>query len=259
MKHSFKITLILVSLFVVSQLVGLYVSGKYLKEELPYGIQPPEFEEDTSFIPLFFTILIATFLMLILIKFRLGLLWKAWFFLAVFFALSVSFSAFIGETIAMMIALILAGVKIFRPNVIIHNFSEMFIYGGLAAIFTPVLSLISISILLVIISIYDAIAVWKTKHMISLAKFQTKSKIFAGLLIPYEKKTAILGGGDIAFPLMFNAVLLKEFGLLSLIGVGLSAAALFVLLYLSKKNRFYPAMPFISAGCFLALLIIKLL
>ncbi|MEK6904603.1 MAG: presenilin family intramembrane aspartyl protease, partial [Nanoarchaeota archaeon] len=250
---------ILVALFIASQLVGLFIANHYLKQELPYGITPPDFKEETSFLPLFFIILATTFIVIILIRFRLGFLWKLWFFFAVLFALSVSFSAIMSETPALIIALVLALVKIFKPNVFVHNFSEVFIYGGLAAIFSPVLSLFSISILLVIISVYDAIAVWKTKHMISLAKFQAESKLFAGLLVPYGKKTAILGGGDIGFPLLFNAVLLKNFGLLSLIGVLFSAAALFILLCMSKKNRFYPAMPFISAGCFLALLVIKLL
>ena len=84
-------------------------------------------------------------------------------------------------------------------------------------------------------------AVWKSKHMVKMAKFQTKSNIFAGLMLPYQKKTgkvvsavtktekkesaphtaiekkkelktAILGGGDVAFPLLFAGVVLKSTG-----------------------------------------------
>ena len=75
---------------------------------------------------------------------------------------------------------------------------------------------------------YDAYSVWKSKHMIKMAKFQAKSKVFAGLLVPYKKnreesklpkkgkvsfkgvKTAILGGGDVAFPLLFIGAVMKS-------------------------------------------------
>mgnify|MGYP001591251463 FL=1 len=148
-------------------------------------------------------------------------------------------------------------------------------YGGLAAIFVPAFNLWSIIILLLLISVYDAYAVWKSKHMITLAQSQAKSKVFAGLLIPYSWKKkekgkekssieksksgriALLGGGDIAFPLLFAGVVLKEIGLwqalvipfFALLGLGL-------LLLFSKEKRFYPAMPFISAGCFLGLAVV---
>ena len=106
------------------------------------------------------------------------------------------------------------------------------------------------------------IAVWKTKHMIKLAKFQTKLKLFAGLLIPYksgrEIKTAILGGGDIGFPLLFAAAVLKDPGigikaLIIPLTTGLMLAALF---FFGQKNKFYPAMPFLTIGCFLGYFIV---
>ena len=77
-------------------------------------------------------------------------------------------------------------------------------------------------------------SIWKTKHMIGLAKFQTEVKTFAGLLIPYGKgKAGILGGGDIGFTLMFSGVILKNFGFLEAIITSLAItaalAALFVM------------------------------
>lgn len=123
--------------------------------------------------------------------------------------------------------------------------------------------------------------------MVKMANFQTKSKVFAGLFIPYSSekgkakihtaghgslkvpapkgkpssnaKNAILGGGDIAFPLIFTGVVMESlivggtskisaFGF-SLIITLTTTIALFLLLFFSKQGRFYPAMPFISAGC----------
>ena len=103
-------------------------------------------------------------------------------------------------------------------------------------------------------------AVWKSKHMIKMAKFQTESRLFAGLLIPYGKnKTAILGGGDLGFPLIFTGVMYKTIGLESLLIILTTTIALFLLLYKSEKNKYYPAMPFISMGCLMGYLLTLLI
>lgn len=275
MKHDFKITVALIILFLFAHIIGLFVVKYYLPEEraLPLNIDKPELPEKTSYIPIFISILFASILALLLVKFKAMGLWKIWFFLSVFFTLTISFNAFIPQILALLVALVLTFFKVVKPNVMVHNFTEMFIYGGLAAIFVPVLNVFSIVSLLLLISLYDMIAVWKTKHMISLAKFQSESKLFAGLFIPYEKKKytaplkvnknisytqvkhierqAILGGGDIGFPLLFSGVMLKLHGFLPALTVSaVTAFALFLLFYFAKKQKFYPAMPFLTAGCF---------
>ena len=275
MKRNLRITFLLILLFLSSHFIGLFIIKHYLPkdQELPLNIEKPEFEEKTSYIPLIITILLATGLALILIRFKAFKIWKFWFLISVFVTLSIAFSAFIFEKLAIFIALTLAIWKTFKPNLYIHNLTEIFIYGGLAAIFVPVLNVFSIIILLILISIYDAIAVWKTKHMISMAKFQSESNIFAGLLIPYksEKKIkvkekissgsqAILGGGDIGFPLLFSGVMLKLFGYIPAIITSLTAAlALFTLFLLAEKKKFYPAMPFITVGCLIGYLIVRII
>jgi len=266
MKHTVNVTLVLGALFLCAHLIGLFVVGQYLGteegtwEELPYGIERPQFEEETSYLPLFGILLIATALILVLMKFQLFRLWKVWFFLSVWFCLTISVAVFVGEQYAYLLAGVFAFGKVLWKNTYVHNFTELFIYGGLAAVFVPFLSLMGISILLVVISIYDMIAVWKTKHMVGMAKFQTKVKLFAGLLVPYGKKHAILGGGDIGFPLFFSGVVLKLFGWMDAVIVSVfTTIALLVLLFKSEKNKYYPAMPFLSAGCFLGLLVIWLI
>ena len=154
--------------------------------------------------------------------------------------------------------------------------TEIFVYTGITIIILPLLNVNAAIILLVLISIYDMIAVWKSKHMIKMAKFQLKSKMFAGLSMNYsvpkktkgkrklkksETKNAILGGGDIAFPLIFGAAVMEHLitvvGLTKLMALFLSFSitlgaglGLLLLFLYSKKDTFYPAMPFISMGCF---------
>jgi presenilin-like A22 family membrane protease len=166
-----------------------------------------------------------------------------------------------------------------------HNLTELLIYPGIAAVFVPVLSLWSVFILLILISAYDLYAVWHSGIMQKMAKFQiSQLKIFAGFLIPsitdkvktqiekykslsakdkkkYASKfkkikigMAMLGGGDVVFPIIVSGVVYLSMGLLpALMIILFSTIALILLLLFSEKGKFYPAMPFISAGCFLGL------
>ncbi len=284
MKHTLKITVILTILFLLTQLIGLGIISQYVEvqkivkevevegvkqeiivqvedwDNLPYNLERPKIKSNTSYIAIGFSILAATLLALLLIRLEAKILWKIWFFLSVWFTLSVAFNAFILQTVAVLLGLVLAYLKTFKPNVIMHNLTELFIYGGLAVIFVPILNITSIFILLILISIYDMYAVWKSKHMIAMAKFQTKLNLFAGLLIPYSKnKTAILGGGDLGFPLLFIGVIYKTTGLEALLIILTTTIALFILLYKSEKNKYYPAMPFIFIGCLVGYLLTLLI
>ena len=263
MKHNIKIILILTTLFLIAQFIGLFISNIYFNKELPYDIQKPKFEENTSFANIFIAILIATVFAFALAKFKAEKLWKFWFFVSVLFALLISFNAFMDQRIALILALIVTIFKVLKPNIIVHNLAELFLYGGLSAIFSGSLTVFSASVLLILISIYDMIAVWKTKHMIKLAKFQAKLKLFAGLLIPYkhgkQEKTAILGGGDIGFPLLFAATVMKFYGLKALVIPLCASLSLLLLFFYGEKNKFYPAMPFLSIGCFFGLILVLLL
>ena len=65
---------------------------------------------------------------------------------------------------------------------------------------------------------------------------------------------AILGGGDIIFPIITAGVFYEAFGLLSgLLIAGLSTVALAGLFIMAKKGKYYPAMPFITAGLYLGM------
>jgi len=293
MKHTLKITLILVLIFFAAQIVGLGVTNQYIDhnqtaekgavvfKELPYNITRPEVNQSQSFIWIFAAIIVGTLLVFLLIRFRKPRIWRFWFLLSVVVTMAFSLSAFMDYVLATFLSIIFGLWKIYRPNIYVHNLTEIFIYGGLAAIFVPILNIFSAFALLILISAYDIYAVWKSRHMVELAKFQTKSKIFAGLMIPYKRlprprkgeklvvkkvRTAVLGGGDIGFPLIFSGVVMKglmlkvpvfQGFLLSMIISVCAAIALLILLLKAKKDKFYPAMPFISLGCLAGYLIVQ--
>jgi presenilin-like A22 family membrane protease len=301
MKHSIKITVILLIMFFISQLIGIGVANYYSPKveqtiiengtaknvtsyNLPYGMNPPQgTDPKTNLKSIIVSIVIAVGLMLLLMRVRAEAFLRGWFFLVVLIAIAITINSFLflckeySALLALVIALLLAFYKIFKRNLIVHNLTELIIYPGIASIFIPLLNILTISILLVIISIYDIYAVWHAGFMQKMAKYQMqKLKIFAGFFIPYigkgqrkilekmknkkikDKKiklgVAILGGGDIVFPMILAGVILHAFGFLPALIISIGATiALALLFYFSEKGKFYPAMPFISAGCFVAL------
>ena len=232
--------------------------------------------------------MIGTALVLLLIKLNLVGIWKFWLFSTLWITLTFAFAAFINNFLAAVLAFVVSVLKLYKPNVLIQNVSEIFVYGGLAAIFVQIVNLFAAFMLLILISIYDYIAVYKTKHMVTLANFQSKSNVFAGLFIPYEKNgirlkhevspypgtlqkksnVAVLGGGDIGFPLIFAGVvmsglMMKEDVLIgffkTLIIPAIVSLALLALLIKGQHNKFYPAMPVLSLGCFVGYVIVWLI
>jgi presenilin-like A22 family membrane protease len=180
--------------------------------------------------------------------------------------------------ILLIFVLPLAIVKVYKRNFLIHNLTELVIYPSIAAVFVPLLNLWTIIILLVLISVYDMWAVWKSGVMQKMAKYQMNElKIFSGFFIPYISKkvreqlsklpkselknkkvkanVAILGGGDVIFPIITAGVMLVYYGFWPALFVIIGATlGLSYLLFFAKKKKFYPAMPFITAGIFLGLL-----
>lgn len=306
MKHTLKVIVALVIFFFMAQFTGLLVINHYIDHKksietksvtwrpLPYNIERPEVKNQSiSFIYITIAILIGTFFALLLIRLNKPFIWKLWFFATVWLTLSIAFAAFINNILAAIIAFMLSILKLYKPDIIIQNISEIFIYGGLSAIFVPIINLFAAFMLLIVISIYDFIAVYKTKHMVRLAKFQSESKVFAGLLIPYEKgkvslkdksipksaikqtsklkshkSVAVLGGGDIGFTLIFAGVVMKGLmlkgteliGFLKTLIIPLFVSlTLLVLLLKGQQNKFYPAMPILSLGCFLGYLVVLII
>lgn len=282
MKHPLTITLSLLFLFLAAQFIGLAIINNYLNAEqewegIPsvggFSIERPDLTPAQAILYIIGAILIGSLLILVIIHFRGMLLWKLWFTSAIVLCLYIALAAFLSPWIALFLSLIVGIAKVFFPNRYLHNISELFIYGGLAALFAPILNVLAAFILLLILSVYDLYAVFKSKHMIKLAKFQTQSGVFAGLMLPYgktsmtaSKKTgthgtlAVLGGGDIGFPLFFAGAVLAVSGIISAAIISIGATlGLFVLLLIGQRGKFYPAIPFLTAGAALGYLVTLLL
>ena len=204
MKHNVKITAILLTMFVVSQFIGIYVVNHYLSDEnpLPFGMDSPKIESQADYVSIFPSIIIAfvfaILLFLFLTKFKVEFVLRVWFFTVVVIALSIFFFSLTSSfdkvlysipIIATLIAIPLAVIKIYGRNFVVHNATELLIYPGIATVFVPFLNVWTIIALLIIISVYDAWAVWHSGIMQKMAKYQINQlKIFSGFFIPYASK-----------------------------------------------------------------------
>ncbi len=288
-----KITAIILGMFFIAQFIGLFVINHYSTAELPYGMQNPEVQDNSDYVnsilpSIVFAFALAIVLVFLLTRYNIAFVMKLWFFIVVTLAIGIFINIFIpnfnlgfisSSTLALVFALPFALEKVVKRNLIVHNLTELVIYPSIAAVFVPLLNLWSMIILLIIISIYDMWAVWHSGIMQKMAKYQVNTiGIMAGFFIPYvsakvhaqikklspeqlkkkkiKAQVAILGGGDVVFPIITAGVLLRAFGILPALFVIVGAAiGLSYLLFFAEKKKFYPAMPFITAGMFAGMLI----
>lgn len=135
------------------------------------------------------------------------------------------------------------------------NLIMMIVFSSVGVMIGASLGIWLMMALLLLVSLYDMWAVWKSKHMVSMAKFFMSRRIFPGIAIPYRNSVqfAVLGGGDIVFIIAACAAIYStsiSMALAAGIGMLFSISALFVF---SSPKRFYPAMPAVFIGCVLGI------
>ncbi|MFT7615273.1 MAG: presenilin-like A22 family membrane protease [Candidatus Woesearchaeota archaeon] len=283
----------LIILFIIAQLIGVAVLAQYIDfessalgqetviNEDKYFIPPPDVHnENTSFVYILLALVIGTFFIILIIKYQTYLVWKFWFFTSVLISLMLALYPFAlllfisqkhAFVLTLLVAVALAYLKISERNLTAHTVVELLMYGGLAALFVPIVNVFSAVILLIILSGYDYYMVNKSKKMQLIATEQIKHDMVAGLYVSSDNKLhtknapkgkgegdVMIGGGDIAFPLIFTGAVMKTYGTIDVGFITTLGAALgvIVLFLFAKRNTFYPAMPFITVGCLLSLLFI---
>jgi len=290
MKYDLRTMFVLVFLFLISQIIGLGILYKDMEVKIgPTGAQEivhtetvlgprPEIQGFETFVWLISATAISTVMVLIIVWLKKVNWWKSLFFISVFLTIALALGTLMDPMFAFTLAFIIAIWKIYRPNAIIHNVAQVLMFSGIAVLLVPLFDLIWIVALLIVISLYDVYAVYKSKHMVKMALFQVKSKLFAGITLPLKKvkkgrrkrkvKAAIIGGGDVAFPLLFAGVVMEnliklglaiEIAFLKTLIIPIIVSLTLIVLFLKGgEGKFYPGMPFLTAGCLIAYLIILL-
>ena len=214
-----KLLLQLAALFLVTQLLGLYVGNHLLAtvppEERPHLVtENPEDVENS--VGLFAYILGFTAVLLVVVKF--GPEWLVyWIFkgfesLAVFFTSLIVFSVFWDNVAVVALAFgMVAARNIWPKKVWLRNFSSVLATAGAGSVMGISLGVVPVAVFIVLLSVYDFIAVFKTKHMVTLAKAITKKNLSFTYALPTKEHTFELGTGDMVVPLVFSVALLNAF------------------------------------------------
>lgn len=173
----------------------------------------------------------------------------------------------------------LAALKYFWQE--IKNSAAIISSAGVAAMFGFSLGFLPTALFVILLSIYDYVAVFKTKHMIEMARqLSTRQLSFAVTAknVPARKEGEArevyveramregerldLGTGDLSVPGMMavSALSLGPNGMIYALAIAAgSTISIWLLLeFVAKRRVFLPALPPICFGGMLALLVVKL-
>lgn len=257
-------------LFLATQFLGLFAGFRlHSIEEIRKAIEAQPISIG-KFLISFFIGTAILFLLLKLVKKRL--IFQGFFYFVLFFGCLVFFDTFLPFFLTVLISAVIVAFRFYFPSVITQNLVIIFSIAGISAYLGLGLSVFQVIILLLILSIYDIIAVYKTRHMIEMFKTLAESGAVFSLIIPdrwanflagIKKVTPgshflFLGTGDLAFPIVFSISALKA-GLLSSIfiifGAFLGLGLINLFFYISKKRMPVAALPPIALGAIVGYLI----
>ena len=253
------------------------------------------FEDPTSLEnPVFFILILLVFtgILLVLIKYdKKKVFIKAIIGLSLFFTFVYIFAAIVYATlgatdianIAVFVLSVLATALLYKyPEWYIIDVLGILMSAGVASIFGVSLDVLPVVILLVLLAVYDAIAVYKTKHMITLAEGVMDLKTPILFVIPKrrdysfiregigklgeggERSAFIIGMGDLIMPsiLVVSAnVFLKGAklgGIINLPALGAiigSLAGLCVLMHFVMSGKPQAGLPPLNGGTILGFLV----
>ncbi len=231
-----------------------------------------------KFIVCFLLATLLIFLISYFLKFKKGkgIFFKGIFILATFWGGTLLLTWWMPDLLGLILMIILVSWWLKKPSILNQDICIILGIAGMGSILGLSLTPLIVILLLAIFSIYDFIAVYKTKHMVKIAKEMIESKAILALVVPpnilglresLERikpggKFLILGGGDIVFPLLLCTSLIP-FGILnSLIIAVFALIGLLVgfLFFLSQKVRQpIPALPPIALFGILGYLITRLI
>ena len=269
-----------VTLFLAVQLLGLWVGWTLLK------IVPiPKMETGPSLLWFGIAFIIVTGGILLALKyFKFKMPFGAMFAFLIFVGAHIVFSTFLPNIYAIVLAVAIVALRYLWPNILTQNIAIVISIAGISAQLGVLLTVPAVIILLIALSIYDVWAVFKTKHMITMAKGLMHRGMTPMIILPSDwrdfgkkmkevtteklrpsrtplLKYMMLGTGDLAFPLVF-AVSALSYSLLSAYAIVLGALVGIIVVHflmLTGKFKALPALPPIAAGSIIAFAISLLL
>ncbi|MDO8647247.1 MAG: presenilin family intramembrane aspartyl protease [Candidatus Diapherotrites archaeon] len=241
----------LVIVFLIVQSLGLYVASSLVAQDVHATIVSDNPDDIANTAGLLLYILSFTVILLLVIKFFKAktsyLVLKAFETLAIFGSSVIVFSIFFGDAFGLALALLLVALRIgVSKNIWIRNIASMIAVVGAGSLIGVSLGIIPIILFIVALIIYDYIAVFKTKHMVSIAKAVVDKNLAFTIALPTKEHKFELGTGDLVIPLVFASASVQNSGMIAGIFVlaGSLAGLLLTIDYSSKHvGKALPAIP----------------
>ena len=265
----------MLGMFILAQILGVFVGSMIIKDLTanPYvsGLVVTTDANDLGNAAFFIGyILFGAVFMIILIRYfkSLGIIFQLMEFVLISTSSSIVFYAFLrlflsyaeSTIIAIIIALAFSGSRLFFPQM--KNAAAIFATAGVGTIFGISMGILPLLIFLILLSVYDFLSVFATKHMVEMAEFIVKKDMAFTVTArapptkPGEKEQRIdLGTGDMIAPIMMEVSALTFSPMASLcvfIGAVVSMGLFLTLVF--RKKMVLPALPPIVLGMIVGLL-----
>jgi presenilin-like A22 family membrane protease len=245
------VPLLVLASFIFVQFLAL-VAGSAL---IAQGVSVVENSADVAnSLFLFAYIVAAAVAVLVVLRFYKG---KKLFFLLevflVFFSFQTLASIVLDEWNSLFVAMLAVGARLKLPQS--KNFLILCVAATVGAILGSSLDLLPAAILAFLLAGYDVVAVFFTKHMVTLAKQLDKREAAFSVDVKIKKEFMQLGTGDLVIPAMLAVSALKVSYAAAICAVVGAATGMIVLFWLLQKRRGYlPALPPIVGYAFVGLL-----
>jgi presenilin-like A22 family membrane protease len=156
--------------------------------------------------------------------------------------------------LGIIMGLAFSAAKSFRPS--LKNAAAILATAGVGVIFGISLGLFPVVLFLILLSIYDYLSVFSTKHMVEMANFVVERNLAftvtakAPPAAPGQKEQRVdLGTGDMVAPIMLEVSALTFSPVAAaFVFVGAVASLALFLNYVWKKKMILPALPPIVLG-----------
>jgi presenilin-like A22 family membrane protease len=250
---SVEVFALLTAVFVVSQIIGLFIANKLLELGIVSSSFTGDINDPLNAIILFGMIMLMTVIILLALRYRRQrkFLWVIEA-LAIFATATVVFGAVFpyDDFLVLLITLVILVYRYtHKDNVWFRNFVSLIAIIGAGAVIGISFGLLPVLLFISILSAYDLIAVFGTKHMVTLGKAVTKKNFAFTVCFPTKKHTFELGNGDLVIPLITSAsVLANGWFVNNLLVAGLVLVASYIGLFASiyivgTKKISLPALP----------------
>lgn len=263
-KFTTNFTIYLIIIFLIVQIIGIMTASYYASlQDLRIALITDDPNDIINAFFIIVQILVFTGIILLIRRFSKKTGYLRFFeYMALFIGLTIVLDVFLVSIFSMYITVLALFLKFYldknysSKNIVAwyNNLLLAIAIAGAGAIIGLSLGLIPVITFLILLAIYDIIAVFYTKHMITLAKTFSKSKMALIFYIPTKEKTYQLGGGDLVIPLVVSSsfyfflsktlTVFHSMFYVSLVWLA-SLLGLFLTFYLLKKYKFkaLPALP----------------